>query len=170
MLFFAVLALATAGSWLAQRRRATWRDHARWGMAIAMTVAGVLHLANPEPFIQHLPPGVPGRELLVLASGLAEIGLGLGLLAPPALRPMAGRLLAAFLVAVFPANVYVAVAGIEVTGQPGGIYPWLRLPLQALFIAWALWSTASAAADTPPSPQEADSLTTGQEVACESPS
>ena len=43
---------------------------------------------------------------------------------------------------VFPANVYVAIAGLDVDGQPGGIYPWLRLPFQALFIAWALWSIA----------------------------
>jgi hypothetical protein len=37
--------------------------------------------------------------------------------------------------------VYVAVAGIDVEGQPGGWYPWLRLPFQVLFVAWALWST-----------------------------
>jgi uncharacterized membrane protein len=50
-------------------------------------------------------------------------------------------LLAAYLLAVFPANLYVAIAGVDVQGQPDGWYPWLRLPLQALFIAWALWST-----------------------------
>jgi uncharacterized membrane protein len=37
--------------------------------------------------------------------------------------------------------VYVAVAGVEVDGQPGGQYPWLRLPLQALFVWLALWTT-----------------------------
>jgi uncharacterized membrane protein len=46
-------------------------------------------------------------------------------------------------VAVFPANVYVAVADVAVDGQPGGWYPWLRLPFQALFIGWVLWSTAA---------------------------
>jgi uncharacterized membrane protein len=56
-------------------------------------------------------------------------------------RRRAGLALAAYLVAVFPANVYVAVAGIDVEGQPGGWYPWLRLPFQVLFVAWALWST-----------------------------
>ncbi len=29
-----------------------------------------------------------------------------------------------------------------IDGRPGGWYPWLRLPLQVLFVAWALWSTA----------------------------
>ena len=49
--------------------------------------------------------------------------------------------MAAYLVAVFPANIYVAVADVDVTGQPGGFQAWLRLPLQVLFIAWALAST-----------------------------
>jgi hypothetical protein len=53
----------------------------------------------------------------------------------------AGLALAAYLVAVFPSNVYVAIAGVDVDGQPGGWYPWLRLPLQVLFVAWALWSS-----------------------------
>jgi uncharacterized membrane protein len=51
--------------------------------------------------------------------------------------------LAAYLVAVFPGNLYVAVSGVEVAGQPGGIYPWLRLPFQAPFIALALWSSGA---------------------------
>ena len=45
---------------------------------------------------------------------------------------------------VFPGNVYVAVFDVEVDGQPGGAYPWVRLPLQVLFIAWALWCTREA--------------------------
>ena len=49
--------------------------------------------------------------------------------------------MAAYLIAVFPANIYVAVADVDVTGQPGGLQAWLRLPLQVLFIAWALVST-----------------------------
>lgn len=52
-----------------------------------------------------------------------------------------GRALALYLVAVWPANVYVAAAGVDVEGQPGGAYPWIRVPLQVLFIAWALWSS-----------------------------
>ena len=52
--------------------------------------------------------------------------------------------LALYFLAIFPSNVYVAVFDVEVDGQPGGAYPWLRLPLQLLFIAWALWSTRAA--------------------------
>ncbi|MGF1662003.1 MAG: hypothetical protein ACFCVG_05980 [Kineosporiaceae bacterium] len=145
MIFLFVLVVATAASALV-RRRAGLRTHARWGLAIAMVVAGISHFLQPEPFRQHLPDAVPARDVVVAVSGAVEIGLGLGLVVLRRYRRRAGWALAAFLVAVFPANVYVAAAGIDVEGQPGGIYPWVRLPLQALFIAWALWSTAASPA------------------------
>jgi uncharacterized membrane protein len=141
MLFLGVLLIATLVAALFHPRP-PWRHPARWGLAAAMVVAGISHLALPEPFVQHLPEWVPGREPLVAVTGLIEIGLGVALVFPRRWRAPAGLLTASFLVAVFPANVYVAVAGVDVEGQPGGAYPWIRLPLQALFIAWALWSTA----------------------------
>ena len=106
-----------------------------------MVIAGAMHLLQPEPFVAHLPVWVPERELLVAASGVAEMGLGLAIVLAHSYRKLAGLLLGLFLVAVFPANVYVAVAGVEVDGQPGGLYPWLRLLFQPLFIWLAVWST-----------------------------
>ena len=140
MLFSLVLVIATLAAWVLGRRSSSWSDHARRGLAAAMVFAGTAHLLGPEPFLQHLPGWVPAREALVYGSGLVEIGLGLALLWP-ARRVAAGRLLALFLLAVWPANFYVAIAGVDVAGQPGGLYPGLRLPFQILFIAWALWST-----------------------------
>jgi uncharacterized membrane protein len=109
-----------------------------------MVVAGVTHLGRPTPFEQHLPDWVPAAAALVAVTGVIEIALGIALVAIRTRRPVVGLVTAAYLAAVFPANVYVAVAGVDVDGQPGGIYPWVRLPLQALFIAWALWSTRTA--------------------------
>ena len=144
MIFLVVLALATVVAalvlWPSSGRRAV-RRAARVGMAAAMVVAGLAHLMMPTPFVQHLPPWVPAAEALVLITGVIEIGLGAALLLRQPWRRRAGLALAAYLVAVFPANVYVAVAGVDVDGQPGGWYPWLRLPFQVLFVAWALWST-----------------------------
>lgn len=117
-----------------------------------MVIAGVAHLVGPDPFVQHLPDWVPARAALVYLSGVVEIGLGLALVTVRAWRVTAGRALALFLVAVWPANIYVAVAGVEVDGQPGGAYPWIRLPLQILFVAWALWSTRASAAAEPTDP------------------
>ena len=144
MIFLVVLALATLVAalvlWPSSGRRSA-RRAARLGMATAMVFAGVAHWLMPTPFVQHLPPWVPAAEALVLATGVVEIGLGGALLCRQPWRRRAGLALAAYLVAVFPANVYVAVAGIEVEGQPGGWYPWFRLPFQVLFVAWALWCT-----------------------------
>jgi uncharacterized membrane protein len=142
MLFLIVLTASTALVALIRRRRATWRDHARVGMALAMAVAGLSHLARPDPFLQHLPDWLPGRAGLVAVTGVAEIALAAALVWPGRSRVLPGRLLAGYLVAVFPANVYVAVQGVDVEGQPDGPYAWLRLPFQALFVAWALWSTS----------------------------
>jgi uncharacterized membrane protein len=143
MVFFLVLVIATgaAAAVLALRRTFSVRLAASSGMAIAMAFAGISHLVRPTPFIQHLPTWVPMREDLIFATGLLEIGFGVALMLRQPLRRWAGLALAGYLVAVFPSNIYVALAGIDVDGQPGGAYPWLRLPLQVLFIGWAYWST-----------------------------
>jgi uncharacterized membrane protein len=140
-LFALTLATATSAAVMGLAHRFSPRGAARLGMAIAMTFAGASHLFVPIPFIQHLPPSIPLRTDIVLGSGLVEIALGIALLVPPPTRRRVGVVLAMYLIAVFPGNVYVAVCNVEVDGQPGGLYPWLRLPLQVLFIAWALWST-----------------------------
>lgn len=149
MIFLIVLTIATGAvaAVLALGRKFSVRLAARAGMAVAMAFAGISHLLLPTPFLQHLPTWVPMREELIFVTGLLEIALGLALLLRQPLRRWAGLALAGYLVAVFPSNIYVAVAGVDVDGQPGGAYPWLRLPFQLLFIAWALWSTR----DTEPS-------------------
>jgi uncharacterized membrane protein len=146
MIFLFVLALATATSAAVTSRwhRFSARKAARLGMAIALAFAGASHLFLAIPFIQHLPTWVPLRAEIVLVSGLIELALGIALLLPPPTRRRVGVVLALYLVAVFPGNVYVAVLDVEVDGQPGGAYPWVRLPLQLLFIAWALWCTREA--------------------------
>lgn len=143
MLFLITLTIGTALAAAVAGARRSARSAARVGLAVAMVVAGISHWLNPVPFLQHLPPWVPAAEALILTTGVLEVLLGLALLLRPPWRRRAGLALAAFLVAVFPANVYVAVADVDVDGLPGGWYPWLRLPFQILFVAWALWSTAS---------------------------
>lgn len=160
MLVLGVILAAYAATWLVPRLRGRTTDQWRYALAAGMTVAGLGHLLDPTPFIQHIPPWVPAREPLVVLSGLAEIALAAALLTPQPHRRLAGLALAAFLVAVFPANVYVAVAGVDVNGQPGGLYPWLRLPFQAVFIWLALWTTRRhvPAVDKPPAPAIAPAL------------
>ncbi len=147
MMFFAVLAVATAGTALVLRGRRDRRTIARIGLGIAIAVAGATHFVTPIPFEQHLPSWVPAAGLVVALSGIAEMAFGIALLARWPSGVAIGRVVAAFFVAVFPTNIYVAVAGVDVDGQPGGLYPWIRLPFQFVFIAWALWSTQRARAE-----------------------
>ena len=56
-------------------------------------------------------------------------------------RPAAWGL-GALLIAVFPANINMAINEIPFGDQPVPVWLlWARLPFQAVFIAWVLWST-----------------------------
>lgn len=140
MIFLTVLGGTTLMSAIVSRRAGP-RAWARSGLAAALVVAGIAHLVAPTPFEQHLPNWVPVPLALVVLTGLVEVALGIALVVARGQVRLIGLITAAYLVAVWPANIYVAVAGVEVDGQPGGVYPWLRLPLQLLFILWAWWST-----------------------------
>lgn len=142
MLFMIALVVGYGATWLIPPR-SRWTPQKRWRYALAagMVVFGALHLITPTPFLQHIPPWAPAREALVIVSGLIEIAFGVALVLPTTLRPWIGYALAAYLVAVFPGNIYVAVAGIDVAGQPDGAYPWIRLAFQPLFIWLAVWTT-----------------------------
>jgi uncharacterized membrane protein len=109
-------------------------------IALAMVAVGAMHFADPEPFIRIVPSVLPAPRMLVLISGAFEIAGGLGLLWPRTRRLASWGLIALFL-AVFPANINMAINEIQL--QPTDTMPvwgmWLRLPLQALFIAAAWW-------------------------------
>lgn len=115
-----------------------------WLLALAMTGVGVLHFTDPEPFMRIVPPPLPSRGTVYL-SGFFEILGGLGLLVPRTRRAAAWGLVLLYL-AVFPANIYMAIEGIQLDpGNPlPGWVPWARLPFQVLFIAWAWWFTRPA--------------------------
>jgi uncharacterized membrane protein len=78
-----------------------------------------------------------------VVSGCAELAGGIGLLAPSAeLRRLAGWGLALLLVAVFPANIYMAVAHVQIHGFPAHPWKaWVRLPLQPLLFIGVIWAT-----------------------------
>ncbi len=106
-----------------------------------MVFIGVQHFLDPEPFVQIVPSMLPAPRTLVFVSGFFEILGGLGLLVPRTRRAAAWGLIALY-IAVFPANVNMAVNHLPMGDR---VLPplalWLRLPLQAVFIAWAWWFT-----------------------------
>jgi uncharacterized membrane protein len=112
---------------------------ARWVLAAFFIVAGVNHFIAPEIYYGMMPAWLPAKAVANLISGAAEVAGGLGLLIPALRRPAAWGLIA-LLVAVFPANVQVALQG-HMPGLDGAPLwlLWLRLPFQAVFIAWVWW-------------------------------
>ena len=119
-------------------------------MAVLFISAGSAHFAAPRIFVPIVPPAVPWPVAAVYLSGAAELGLGLGLLVPRWSR-RAALGLCFLLVAVFPANVYHWLHGLP--PAPAWYHP-VRLPLQAVLVAWAFWlSRAPAEAAGPERPQ-----------------
>lgn len=111
------------------------------GLAAVLGVAGLLHFAAPTPYQRIVPrPLARWSGPVVALSGAAELACA-GLILNRRTRRAGGLATAALLVAVFPANVQMALDG----GYADAPFPansavaaWLRLPLQAPLIYWAL--------------------------------
>jgi uncharacterized membrane protein len=121
--------------------RARLKPVLRVVLAAAMMVVGTIHFIEPEGFVRIVPEALPAPFALVIASGVFEILGGVGLLVPFTRRFSAWGLIALY-VAVFPANVNMAIHHIPLGDAPlPPLLAWLRLPLQAVLIAWAYWYT-----------------------------
>src|SRR5258708_3058669 len=112
-----------------------------WLLAVFFVVAGVYHFAAEDFYLRMMPPYIPWPSAMVAISGAAEFVLGVGVVVAGS-RGLAGWGLIALLIAVFPANVHMA--------QHAELFPKItqaslnvRLPFQALFIAWAWWATST---------------------------
>lgn len=110
-------------------------------LSASIILVGSLHFVIPEPFVKIVPFYLPYPLALVYVSGFFEILGGIGLLLPPVSCAAAWGLVALF-VAVFPANINMAVNQINLPGIPSSpVFQGIRLPLQAVLLAWAWWYT-----------------------------
>jgi uncharacterized membrane protein len=110
-------------------------------LAIAIIIVGITHFTKPDPYVSIVPPQLPAPLELVYISGVFEILGGIGLLIPYLSVAAAWGLIALF-IAVFPANINQAMNAIPIEGIPHiPIMYWVRLPFQAVLIAWAYWYT-----------------------------
>jgi uncharacterized membrane protein len=120
----------------ASPRRSSPRTILRWVLAAFMVFVGVLHFATPDFFVRIVPSALPAPLVLVWVSGFFEVAGGIGLLLAR-VRRAASLGLVLLYVAVFPANINMVVHP-----ELGGSVPlwalWLRLPLQAGLVLWAL--------------------------------
>jgi uncharacterized membrane protein len=107
-------------------------------LGLFFLAAGTAHFARTAAFAAIVPDYLPDPVLLVRISGAAELLLGAMVLVP-ATRRIAGIGLIALMIAVLPANVQMATHSGDFP-QFAPLILWLRLPLQAVLIAWAYWA------------------------------
>ncbi len=121
------------------------RTAARWLLGGFLILAGVGHLTFArDQFPAQVPEWLPlNTDLVVLGSGLVEIGLGSALAAAGAHRHQVGWVVAAFLVAVFPGNLHQYLAGNDAFGLNSDRARLIRLFFQPLLVLWALWACGS---------------------------
>ncbi|MBM3715739.1 MAG: hypothetical protein FJW64_08400 [Actinobacteria bacterium] len=133
-----------------RRRGLTVRSAARGTLALLLAGAGVSHLTWGRRGYRIVVPGWATRMLhtdkdaVVVASGALEILLGTALVALPRERGRVGAAIAAFFVAVFPGNVHQWRTGRSAPGLSTDRARFVRLFLQPVLVAWAVWATRRA--------------------------
>ncbi|MFS0794403.1 hypothetical protein [Microbacterium sp. 1P10AE] len=130
-----------------RRRGLPVRSVARGALTALLVAAGVSHVTWGRRGYRIVVPDWATRLLrtdkdaIVVASGAAEVLLGVGLVALPRERRRVGATIAAFFVAVFPGNVHQWRTGRSAPGLSSDRARFVRLFLQVPLIAWAWWST-----------------------------
>jgi uncharacterized membrane protein len=107
------------------------------GLVGLFAVSGVVHLVKPEAYEPIVPSWVPAPHEVVLASGVAELALAAGLLAPPT-RKLAGWASVGLLLGVYPANIKMAMDAAKGDNKPLLAATLARLPLQLPMVRAAL--------------------------------
>lgn len=115
----------------------------RIGLGIALIYAGIGHLSfSREEFQAQVPTWLPlDPDFVVIASGVVEISLGLGLVLLSKYKRQVGMLTAIFFIAIFPGNISQYVNGIDAFGLDSDQARLTRLFFQPVLVLWALWST-----------------------------
>jgi len=111
----------------------------------ALAYAGVGHLTTSRQEFQAQVPTLfkDYADFVVLASGVVEIALGVGLIALWRYRVQLGWLVAAFFMAIFWGNISQYVNGVDAFGLNSDRARLIRLFFQPLLVMWALGSTGA---------------------------
>jgi uncharacterized membrane protein len=114
-------------------------------LGFALAYAGVGHLTTSRQEFRAQVPTVFAdyADFVVLASGVVEIALGVGLIALWKYRVQVGWIVAAFFVAVFWGNISQYVNGVDAFGLNSDRARLIRLFFQPLLVMWALGSTGA---------------------------
>jgi len=114
-------------------------------LGFALAYAGIGHLtSNRQEFQAQVPTVLKDyADFVVLASGVVEIALGVGLIALWKYRVQLGWIVAAFFVAIFWGNISQYVNGVDAFGLNSDRARLIRLFFQPLLVMWALGSTGA---------------------------
>ena len=114
-------------------------------LGAVLAYAGFNHLTTSRLEFQAQVPTLlqSQADFVVLASGVVEIALGVGLIALWKYRVQIGWVVAAFFVAVFWGNISQYVNHVDAFGLNSDRARFIRLLFQPLLVGWALWSTGA---------------------------
>jgi uncharacterized membrane protein len=114
-------------------------------LGLALAYAGVGHLTTSRVEFQAQVPTLfkDYADFVVLASGVVEIVLGLGLVALWKYRVQIGWLVGIFFIAVFWGNISQYLNHVDAFGLNSDRARFIRLLFQPLLVAWALGSTGA---------------------------
>jgi uncharacterized membrane protein len=115
------------------------------GLGFGLLSAGISHLTTARAeFRAQVPTWLPlDADFVVIASGIVEISLGLGLLIlwKQLPRKLIGLAAALFFIAIFPGNLSQWINGISAFGLDTDQARFTRLFFQPVLVGWALIST-----------------------------
>jgi uncharacterized membrane protein len=114
-------------------------------LGFALAYAGIGHLTTSRQAFQAQVPTLfkDYADFVVLASGVVEIALGVGLVALWKYRVQMGLLAAAFFVAIFWGNISQYINQVDAFGLDTDTKRFARLLFQPVLVAWALISTGA---------------------------
>jgi uncharacterized membrane protein len=110
-----------------------------------MVLAAIGHLTyQRSEFQAQVPDWIPlSKDLVVILSGIIELGLGFSMIFWKGQRVRVGMALALFYVLIFPGNIGQYVNHISAFGLDTDKARLIRLFFQPVLIIWALWSTGA---------------------------
>ena len=118
-----------------------------------LTSAGISHLgSNRTEFLAQVPSWLPlNGDLVVVASGIVEIALGVSLITTTFIltqyRKQVGIVVAIFFILIFPGNINQYVNKIDAFGLDTDQKRLIRLFFQPLLVIWALWASGASMKD-----------------------
>ena len=114
-------------------------------LGIVLAYASVAHLTTRRAEFQaQVPTFLHGQaDFVVVASGVVEVVLGLGLVTLWKYRVQIGWVTALYFIAIFPGNISQYLNGVDAFSLNSDKARALRLLFQPILVVGALWSTGA---------------------------